>query len=224
VQTPNQRNCHECAALTQTAAAAKAVVSGKVAQSDELTRLLDEAQAVDIEAGLGPDADTPSPFHAGAWGIISCTPRERLAAQLDNGTNSDVLISIATKISVSELLDMREGGGRQPMFQELVAFYTHRRMFPALALKLKELRTFIQRNESKLDPKERIKAETQLLTLQQRLLDTLPKPPKRELIDFGEENLTPAAQLAEKLVGEFMLTRPANPGDGEEVGGPGWRR
>jgi len=155
----------------------------------------------------------------GVYGKIKATEREIRLAELEVATlKSEPLpvtyLSLATGLSESEIEALRQGGGANPDYHHVAAYYQLRETRSEILSTIKEYKELV----AGLPVDERGKAYGQILKLQDQLLNLLPRPKKKEPLDFGDRDSTAAEDLARRAVVDMLLTEP--PSETRD-GGPG---
>jgi len=123
-------------------------------------------------------------------------------------------LSLATGLSESEIEALRQGGGANPDYHHVAAYYQLRETRSEILSTIKEYKELV----AGLPVDERGKAYGQILKLQDQLLNLLPRPKKKEPLDFGDRDSTAAEDLARRAVVDMLLTEP--PSETRD-GGPG---
>lgn len=157
----------------------------------------------------------------GVYGKIRCTEREHRLAELEVASlKSNPLpvdyLSIATGLSVSEIEALRSGAGANPDYPQIQAACQIKETRGELLTIIKEWQEVLADPEMPLADKS--KAYKEIVAKHSQLLDLLPKPKKKEPLDFGPRDQTPAEELATQAIAQMLLTEP--PTD-SRPGGPG---
>ncbi len=155
----------------------------------------------------------------GIYGRLKATEREIRLAELEAVSlqNEPVpvsFLSIATDLGVGEIETLRAGAGANPNYPLIQSYYQLRESRREILETIKQYKETIKA----LPADERLKPYGDILKLQDKLVDLLPKPKKREQLDFGDKDTTAAEELAMNAVALYCLTempqdaRPGGPG------------
>ena len=138
------------------------------------------------------------------------------AAVADTGILPVTFLSLATGLSVSEIEALRLGSGANPDYPQIQAACQTRETRGEIMSIIRGWKDFLSNPDTPL--KEKSDAYKAIVVKHSQMLDLLPKPKKKEQLDLGSRDASPAESLAMRAVAEFALTEPPSE---DRAGGPG---
>jgi len=155
----------------------------------------------------------------GIYGRIKATDREIRLAELEavtlaNDPTPVTFLSMATGLTVTEIEALRAGAGSNPDYPSIQHYYQLRGTRRDILAIIKDYKATLK----ELPALDRLGPYKEILKMEDKLIDLLPKPKKREQLDFGDRENTAAEALALRAVSDFCLCEP--PQD-SRLGGPG---
>jgi len=136
----------------------------------------------------------------------------------DTGILPVSYLSLATRLSVTEIEALRSGSGANPDYLQIQAAAQIKETRSELLNVIKGWQKVLADPDMPLADKS--KAYKEIVIKHSQMLDLLPKPKKKEQLDLGQRDQTPAEESAMRAVAEFALTEPPAL-DGGRMGGPG---